>query len=159
MPPESKVGGLLALALAGWALGGCGGELTGTDPASSITPRSQWRAFGDLPAIRRIIDGSRATAAATGRHYDNASFTIDLGKPCLFNMVGIEHGPDEFGFCRRVALWTSLDGESYTKVHEAPGTRKVTFLVTVTPVLARYLRLQAAIPGERPWSVAEVLLR
>ena len=142
-------------------LGGCGpGSRFGgrVAPAAAVSPRSSWKAHGDLQDAGKAIDGNPATAAVTAEHYSGAALTIDLGKACVFNLVAIEHGPNQFGFCRRLGLWTSLDGQTFTKAHETPGTRTVTYLVPIKPVLARYVKLQAITPGMRPWSVAEIHL-
>jgi len=59
----------------------------------------------------------------------------------------------------RVAVATSLDGEAFVERHQAPGTRRVTILSLPEPVLARYVRVRAARPGDQPWSLAEVFLQ
>lgn len=125
-------------------------------PASALSPRHQWRIFGDLQEPHKALDGEISSAALSDNVYDGASITIDLGRPCLFNAVAIEHGAKEFGFCRTVALLTSLDGQAYKHRHALPGTRRVTIITTVTPILARYVRLQAEVGGLEAWSVAEV---
>ncbi|HUU23780.1 MAG TPA: discoidin domain-containing protein [Phycisphaerae bacterium] len=152
-----------SLALAGALLGGCvGSPISGegrTAPAAAISPRRMWKAYGTLSGAAKAIDGSPSTAAVAGVSQGNTDLTIDLGKACVFNLVRIDHGGDEFGFARRVELSTSLDGESFAKVHETPGTRRATYVCPITPILARYLRLKVLVPGVHPWSVAEVTLR
>ena len=100
-----------------------------------------------------------ATAAVSTQHYRGAELTIDLGAPCLFNMVIIRHGPDGEGHCARVELLTSLDGTRFISRHIAPGTRIRTNLCPIRPILARYVRLRAVVPGKHRWSVAEVYLQ
>jgi len=118
-----------------------------------------WRAEGSLRNPQLAIDGNLSTAAVSEPLYAGAFLTIDLGKPCLFNMVVLDHGSDEHGHARKVALLTSMDGKSYTRQLVASGTRRVTTLSAITLILARYVRLQAAVPGDQPWSIAEVYLQ
>ena len=140
-----------------WAVG-CGEPLTGDAPGSSITPRSQWQASGNLSDAAAAVDGRLSTAAKDGQGKP-AHLLIDLRKPCVFNTVRIEHGEEPMGFPRRVALLTSLDGQTFSKVREVPGTRKVTNIVLVTPILARYVRLEVVEAGAQPWSVGEVIIK
>lgn len=141
--------------------GGCNTEYdSGTKfPAAAISDRKTWRAGGGIRTPASAIDGDLSTAAVSGYSYENKAIVIDLGKVCLFNTIIIQHGNDGLGFCRRVGISTSLDGKDYTHRAAVPGTRKVSFFVLVTPVLARHVRLQAIVPGNRPWSIAEVHLR
>jgi hypothetical protein len=144
---------------AAWA--GCDGPdpLGGGSPGAPITPRKTWRASGDLREPGKALDGDLSTAAVSGNPYANAYIELDLGKACLFNRVVVEHGPDEHGFPARMAVYTSLDGNSFTLQGEVPGKRRVTNALLMTPLLARYIRLQAVSPGVRPWSVAEIYLQ
>ena len=128
-------------------------------PAAEISPRSSWKVSGTLRGCENAIDSDPATAATTGHSYDNSVIIVDLGKICLFNTVIADHGSDEFGFCRRVAILTSIDGKKYTHRTAISGTRQVSFFNLVTPTLARYVRLQAIVPGNRPWSIAELYLQ
>jgi len=126
----------------------------------SITPRARWTAGGDIAKAAAAIDGDIATAAVTSHNpYDNATIDIDLGKVCVFNFVVIDHGVNEFGFCRQVTLLTSVDNKRFTQVYTGCGTRRLTNLCLLKPVLARYIRIQASIPGPQPWSVAEVYVK
>ena len=145
-------------------VGGCGGgssvNYSGKGaPGSAITDRKLWRAGGDLRDAGKAIDGDLRTAAVSGASYGTAAITIDLGKPCVFNRVIVEHGPDEYGFPRRMAVATSLDGEQFTRQTEVPGKRRVTILCLPKPVLARYLRLRVTAPGVQPWNIAEIYLQ
>jgi hypothetical protein len=151
----------LRIALAGCAAGmGCAGEYGGGhSEAAVISPRSTWRAAGDLQSVASAIDQNPGTAAVSTAPDGRGTITIDLGKPCLFNMVVIEHGSNEMGFARRVAVLTSMDGEIFTQRYAGVGTRRVTILYMGTPVLARFVRLRAIVAGEQPWSVAEVFLQ
>ena len=143
------------------AAGGCNPDYdSGTKfPAAAISDRKTWKAGGGVRTPASAIDGNLSTAAVTGYSYENKAIVIDLGKVCLFNMIIVEHGNDEFGFCRRVGIWTSIDGKEYTHRADVPGTRKVSIFALVTPVLARHVRLQAVVAGNRPWSIAEVYLQ
>ncbi len=123
-----------------------------------LTPRHRWLAFGDLRDPLKAIDGNISTAAVTGDNYRNAALTIDLGKMCQLNMVAIEHGADQFGYCRTLAILTSDDGREFYSQAVVPGLRRVTTVVLPKQVLARYVRLQAIEEGHRPWSIAEVYL-
>jgi len=112
-----------------------------------------------LKDVSLAADGATATASVTMHNsYEGAELTIDLGRPCVFNHVAVEHGPDEFGFARQVALLTSSDGRNFQEQRRVAGQRKVTNILLVKAALARYIRLRVAVPGNRPWSVAEVVL-
>ena len=143
------------------AAGGCDPEYNSRTkfPAAAISDRSIWKVSGGVRAPQNAIDDDLSTAAVTTHSYANRAIIIDLGKVCVFNTVIIEHGDDEFGFCRRVGISTSIDGQEYTQQAAGPGTRKVSIFALVRPVLGRYVRLQAIVPGSRPWSIAEVHLR
>ena len=127
-------------------------------PGALITPRQAWRAYGDLREASKAVDGDLWTAAASSGTYPNATIELDLGKLCLFNRIMVEHGPDEYGFPNRMAVYTSQDGQSFQLQCEVPGKRRVTNALLITPVLARYVRLVAVSPGSRPWSVAEIVI-
>jgi hypothetical protein len=162
---ESDVGTVwrvMMIGVAAAALGaGCGGPIyqDGRSEAAVITMRSTWRASGDLRNVAAAIDENISTAAVSAETSGRGTITLDLGKACLFNMVVIEHGPDEMGFATRVAVLTSIDGENFTQRIIGIGTRRVTILYLGGPVLARYVRLRALTSGQRPWSVAEVYLQ
>ncbi len=143
------------------AAGGCYPDYNSRTkfPAAAISDRNAWTAGGGIRTPASAIDGDLSTAAVSGYSYENKAIVIDLGKVCLFNTIIVEHGNDEFGFCRRVGISTSIDGKEYTHRAAIPGTRKVSIFLLVTPVLARHVRLQAVVPGNRPWSIAEVHLR
>ncbi len=144
-----------------WAAWGCGQpyrdgpKVMGND---RISPRGRWLAYGNLRDPHLAIDGNPSTAAVSEVFYHGAALTIDLGKFCQFNMVIIDHGSNEFGFCGRVAVLTSDDGQWFRQQVVVPGLRRVTTAVLARQVLARYIRLQALEPGKEPWSIAEVHL-
>ena len=148
-------------ALAAMMLCGCEVDYSSRQkfPAAEISPRSSWKVSGTLRGCENAIDDDSSTAATTGHSYDNSVIIVDLGKICLFNTIIADHGSDEFGFCRRVAILTSIDGKKYTHQAAISGTRQVSFFNLVTPTLARYIRLQAIVPGNRPWSIAELYLQ
>ena len=152
--------GALVIYLAAAAVG-CDGQYNSSRrfPAAAISPKQTWKASGGLRTPENAIDGRLSTAAQTGHSYANRSIVIDLGKVCMFNTIIIEHGNDEFGYCRRVGIYTSIDGKEYTHRTSLPGTRRVSIFALVTPVLGRYIRLQAVTPGNSSWSIAEVHLR
>lgn len=156
----------LAIMLAGCVLqgSGCagGGEYRhgGQRPAAaSISDPRTWHLSGNIRNVKLAVDGDRSTAAISDLIHENSSITIDLRKACLFNAVFIHHGSMTDGFCRRVAVLTSLDGKTFTSRFEAPGTPEVTSLLIIRPVLARYVRLKALRQGPGAWSVAEVYLQ
>lgn len=147
---------------------GCFLAASGCDPVHNGGPkfmggnrlslRSRWIVTGDLRNPQFAVDGNINTAAVSDVAYRNAALTIDLGKVCLFNMITVDHGSDEFGYCGKVALLVSDDGETFHPQIIVPGLRRVTTIVLVRQVLGRYVRLQAVVPGDRPWSIAEVHL-
>ncbi len=153
---------LAALLCGAAAWSGCEGASPDSGapaPGAVISPRNTWRASGDLRDPAKAIDGELSTAAVSGTPYTNARLDVDLGKPCTFNRIVVEHGPDEYGFPARMAVYTSLDGQTFHLQAEVPGKRKVTNVLLVSPTLARYVRLQAVSAGARPWSVAEIVLQ
>jgi len=127
-------------------------------PAAAVSPFQDWKVTGNLQEPQKAADGSAATAAVARRGH-NAQITIDLGTACLFNMIAVNHGPDQFGFCRRLAVLTSLDGKAFDRRTVLPGTRHITVLLLPRPTLARYIRLQVVLRGSRPWSVAEIFVQ
>lgn len=139
---------------------GCSGPIyrDGRAEAALITPRDTWRLSGDMKSVFLAADQNISTAAVSGDSSGRGTITIDLGKPCVFNMVIIEHGEDEMGFAPHVAVLTSLDGQVFTQNCVGVGTRRVTILYLGGPALARYVRLQALTVGQRPWTVAEIYL-
>ncbi len=151
------------VALIGCALvSGCGpgSQQSGRSaPAAAVSPRSQWTVTGDLQDLDAVIDVSNGTAAVSDADYAGAQITIDLGKPCLFNMVVVEHGRGRTGFSRRMKVLTSMDGENFQPRASVPGTRRVTTACLMTPVLAKYVRLKAEVPGDEPWAIVGVRIR
>jgi len=151
--------GLFVAAMAG----GCGVGAIYNDPQGSmvgyVSPRTEWAISGDLPNARTAVDGDVGTFTVSGPSYSNSQLTIDLGRPCLFNMVVVDHGPNRDGYPARLGVLTSGDGKEFVFRHAAPGCRRVTTLLLLTPVLARYVRIQALQEGRQPWSVAEVYLQ
>ncbi|RPI62151.1 MAG: discoidin domain-containing protein [Planctomycetaceae bacterium] len=151
---------ILAAGLLG--LAGCASSVYEHGPtfqAAVVTPNTSWKITGDLSNMGAAIDGNTMLPATSGANYANASFTIDLSKPCLFNMIALDQGFFEDHFPRRVAIYTSMDGKNWSFIYAAPGTRRVTVMTWATPVLARYVKVVAAMPGEKPWAVAEVYIQ
>lgn len=128
-------------------------------PASSVSGRGAWRLSGDLRRLGAATDGDVTTAAVSGEQHRGAELTVDLGKPCVFNTVVADHGARRTGFCRRLTVLTSLDGKRYRRRLSLPGTRRVTTACLLTPVLARYVRLRADVPGDQPWTIAELYVQ
>jgi len=124
----------------------------------TITPPARWIVTGNVQSPAKAIDGNVATAAIGPQGQANGWIVIDLGKICLLNMVVIDHGPDEFGYCRELAVQTSDDGQTWTLQAVVPGLRRVTNCLFTGPELARYVKLQCLTPGARPWSVAEIYI-
>jgi hypothetical protein len=152
----------IVISLAGCAvLAGCPDNIyTGGETAiTPISPKSAWRVYGDLKDAQRTIDGDVGTFAVSADSYENAKLTIDLGKPCVFNTIALDHGTNQNGYCRRMSVGISYDGKSFTQVYSCPGTKRITYISLITPTLARFIRIQAVVPGDRPWAIAEVYLQ
>ncbi|MBN2296619.1 MAG: discoidin domain-containing protein [Pirellulales bacterium] len=144
------------------------GLLAGCDPnlthgktllPNAMSPYTEWKISATgarFNNIQHAMDGFNATYASTRGGYQGASITIDLGRPCMFNMVALLHSDQGMGFARLVALSTSMDGKKFTHEYTAPGTRKVTYLLPMTRITARYVRLTAVRPGSEPWSISEI---
>ena len=129
--------------------------------ASSISLRKEWipASSASVANPELALDGNMGTAAKSGSSQTDAWVELDLGEVCLFNEVIIEHGLAEEGFAGRVSIYTSIDGENYTYRFTGPGNRRVSIFALVTPVLAKYVRLEVSQPGPHMWSLAEVYLR
>jgi hypothetical protein len=145
------------------ALGGCVQQIVPDTPTrnglNAVSDRRTWRATGvGIAHPERAIDGDLTTYAVTGPAYQDAYLTIDLGKPCLFNLVRIDHGADQTGCCRRVAVLTSMNGRDFTYRYAVDDIERIATLFLPSPMLARYVRLQVVIQGDKPWAIAEVYL-
>jgi len=142
---------------------GCVGPIyhpTGQKPlAARITPRQEWRIQSDLHDPAYAVDGQLSTISQSGYDYDNATITIDLGKVCLLNMVVIDHGEKEHGFCRRLVLLTSTNGKKFVRRHISPGNRRVSIVCLMIPTLVRYVKLQVISQGQEPWAIAEIYIQ
>lgn len=141
--------------------GGCTSQIySHQSPAAvNISPYTSWAISGDLNNPRAAIDDNIITAATSNAYYTTAQITLDLGKPCVFNTVVLDHGIDRDAYARRTAVYISMDGRNFQYQYAVPGTRRITVLNWVTPVMARYVRVQAVTPGDRPWSIAEVYIQ
>lgn len=125
----------------------------------AISSCDKWKVTGSgktFSNLRFAHDNNTMTVCKSAKYYRKASLVIDLQRPCLFNTIAIVHGPDEFGYTRRLDVAISNDGKKYHKIYEGVGTRKVTYINILSPVSARYVKLTAKRPGHRPWSIAEV---
>lgn len=158
--PIHTISAGLALVAVSACLTGCTDTATqqtiGPTPTAAVSPIQDWRVQGTLRDVGSAIDGNLNTAAIAPPGSSNAVLTVDLGKMSLFNMAVIEHGPRAQAFARRVSVLTSPDGENFTLVHTSPGTPRKTYISILTPVLARYVRFQAILGEDAPWSVAEI---
>jgi hypothetical protein len=125
-------------------------------PVGRVPDRAKWVVYGTVANPGYAVDGSLQTVASAANTGGNASLTINLGKAGHFHMIVVDHGRDEFGFARQVLVETSLDGREFTARHRAFGTRRVSTFLLPRPVLAKYVRLRALVPGERPWALAEI---
>jgi hypothetical protein len=74
-------------------------------------------------------------------------------------MVIVDHGREDMAFAQQVGMMTSLDGRTFVRRYTGVGTRRVTTFCLMTPVLARYVRLEVLVPGDKPWAVAEVYVQ
>ena len=161
---NGKVRLFLAMTLAACMVG-CDGATNYDEnrmpPAANVAPRAEWTAHEATQILNaeRAFDGNRSSAATTSSSYRGAALTIDLGKECMFNMIVIYHGNDEMGFVSRITVSTSMDGKTFVKRFDGPGTRRVSTFLLVRPVVGRYVRLQVVHPGQRPWSIAEIYIR
>ena len=154
------IAGVLALPIAGCNhVGGIYRSTTGGYLGADISKKNTWLARGDLQNPSAAIDGDMATAARSDYDYSGATITIDLGRPCLFQTVIVDHGAGEHGHASTVAVSTSADGKNFIDRHVSPGKRRVTILCLPKPVLARYLRLWVKSPGVQPWNIAEIYLQ
>jgi len=152
--------GAIVLATIGACLTGCTNTATqqtiGPTPTAAVAPIQQWKVQGTLRNVQSAVDGNLNTAATAAGGASNAVLTVDLDQMSLFNMIVIEHGARGEAFARRVSVLTSADGENFKLVHTSPGTPRKTYISILTPVLARYVRFQAILDQDTPWSVAEI---
>ncbi|QGH70491.1 discoidin domain-containing protein [Pseudactinotalea sp. HY158] len=108
---------------------------------------------GENGAAQRAIDGDVSTLWHTAYNPAIAQLphqlTIDMGEGNLHVVGGLDHlprqdAPDGNGTIKDYAVYTSLDGETWTEVargtFDPPGARA---RVELTPTLARYVRLEA----------------
>lgn len=128
--------------------------------AAAISPKSQWRATSATMAEPEAAIDSRLHTAAIGPSVPKAELLIDLGKPCVFNRVTVDHGTnDDEAYPHQLALQTSMDGRVFYTRKVVLGTRWRTNFSLITPTLARYVRLEVKKAGTGSWRVAEVTLQ
>jgi len=136
-------------------MGGCATSIVD----STVSNKTNWRLSGDFHDAAKAADGYIGTAASSGDN-PTASIIIDLGKPCMFNTIILDHGPDnEHNFPNRLSVVTSYDGRAWTNVYVVQGTRRITYIPLLTPTLARYIRLQTLVKNDEPWTIAEIYLQ
>ena len=143
------------------AAAGCDEDMAVRPPGdTAISPKSQWRATSvTMSEPEAAVDG-RLRTAAVGPAAPKAELLIDLGKPCVFNRVTVEHGTnDDEAYPRQLALQTSMDGRVFYTRKVVLGTRWRTNFSLITPTLARYIRLEVKKAGTGSWRVAEVTLQ
>lgn len=128
-------------------------------PAAALSDPRIWVVTGNVLNPQHAVDGDKTTAAKSDANVGQANITIDLGKMCTFNAVFIDHGRYQHGCANTVAVSTSMDGRYFTNRHQVPGTRMVTSMLLVTPVMARYVRIRVVEPCGTPWNVAEVYIQ
>lgn len=152
----------MVLSLAVLGVGCDPGPIYGPDvprvSVGTITDRQNWTAKGNLEDTDLSTDGNINTISIAQAGI-SSSLTIDLGQACTFNFVVIDHGRNELGYARQVEIATSIDGRTFTPQANCPGTRRVSNFLLNSTVLARYVRITAIQPGEKPWSVAEVYIQ
>lgn len=143
------------------ALAGCDEDMAVRPSGqTAISPKSQWRATSvTMSEPESAVDG-RIGTAAIGPAAPKAELLIDLGKPCVFNRVTVDHGTnDDEAYPHQLALQTSMDGRVFYTRKVVLGTRWRTNFSLITPTLARYVRLEVKKAGTGSWRVAEVTLQ
>ncbi|MCY2932189.1 MAG: discoidin domain-containing protein [Planctomycetota bacterium] len=149
------------------AAAGCGDDIATRPPGArggralvaAISPKAQWRATSATMSEPEAAIDSRLQSAAVGPSVPKAELLIDLGKPCLFNRVILDHGTnDDEAYPRQVALQTSMDGRVFYTRKTGLGTRWRTNFSLITPTTARYVRLEVIKAGTGSWRIAEVTL-
>jgi len=126
------------------------------EAGAAISDKSQWKLSGDFTDPAHAADGDVLTVA-TSSASPTSFLQIDLGKPCVFNLIVIDHGPDHStDFPGRLTVTMSYDGKTWGEETAVQGTRRITYIPLVGPRLARYVRLQTQVRGDGPWTVAEV---
>ncbi len=156
-----RASNLLVCLVAGVSLG-CEGSYQGAKGrlvASAVTARVRWSVASNMRNPAAAVDGRSGTYAEAILGAGTPQMTLDLGKASLFNLIVLEHGSDGEHFPGRIELTTSLDGESFVPAAVVPGTRRVTSICLVRPVLARYLRFRLLERGPEPLRIAEFYLQ
>lgn len=125
----------------------------------AIAAQTEWKVTGtpgEFSFLTFAYDGNPMTVCQSKSYNRGQAITIDFSRPCIFNMIAIQHGPFEYGFAKEVAVEISNDGKTFTRIFNGEGTRKITYLCILSPVKARYVRLVALRPGAEKWSIAEI---
>jgi len=125
----------------------------------AMAVQSEWNVTGtpgQFSFLSFAHDGNAMTVCQAKTYNRGQYITIDFTRPCIFNMIAIQHGPFEYGYAREIAVEISNDGKNFTRIFTGEGTRKITYLCILSPVKARYVRLVALRPGIEKWSIAEV---
>ncbi|GAA0806245.1 discoidin domain-containing protein [Spirilliplanes yamanashiensis] len=135
-----------------------------------------WGAEGNLAAGRAATGSAPCTAAETPRTAVTASvrdkfcsaaerpfLQVDLGAPALVGRIVVQHaqagGEPAAWNTRDFTLSVSADGAAFTAVAAVTGSTAATTAHTVTPVRARYVRLDVTRPtgtGDRAARIAEL---
>jgi len=142
--------------------GGCDPNFNYDGPRAqpgAMASQTEWKVTGtpgQFSFLSFAHDGNAMTVCQSKGYSRGTAITIDFSRPCMFNMIAIQHGPFEFGYAKEVAVEISNDGKNFTRIFNGEGTRKITYLCILSPVKARYVRLVAIRPGIDKWSIAEI---
>ncbi len=152
----------VVLMITALALVGCDSPYIQKPPdivKTAVTAKNRWRASGNVSDAGNAVDANPSTAAVASHAGSGATLTVDLSRPCMFNMVVVNHGPNGHGYATQLELATSTDGKIFTTRKTVYGTRKVTTVLLIRPILARYVRLKVLQSGPKPWSAAEIYIQ
>ena len=128
-------------------------------PRGGISAMTRWTISapqGQFEGLENAIDGSSQTAAKASGDYTGASFTVDLGRHCIFNMIVLAHGREENGYAGRVGIEVSTDGKTFQGGWSSLGTRAQTYIPLLTPITARYVRITATEASVMGWVISQV---
>lgn len=159
---------LTILALSTCFTGGC--DLAGIDlnakPANkdALSDISRWKVTAqsarcEFKNLNAMLDKNKTTYMYTVGDYKNASIIIDLSRPCVFNEILLLHGPKQLGYAGLIEVYTSSNGQDFTKIRTFPGTRYCTYLTLLTQVKARYIKLRAVRTTRYPWTISNIYIQ
>lgn len=125
----------------------------------AMASQTEWKVTGtpgQFGFLSFAHDGNAMTVCQAKSFSRGQAITVDFTRPCIFNMIAIQHGAYELGFPKEIAVDISNDGRNFTRIFTGEGTKKITYLCILSPVKARYVRLVALRPGIDKWSIAEI---